>query len=383
MSLQIFVSYARQDIALVDSLLRAIQECFAERITFFRDRPLPGVVDSSIPPGKWLPEIETQLRTADYVLVVCTPAFLCHNWFFAEAAGALLFGKRLIPVCIPPICKQHLPLPVSAALAYDATADDLGAFLRTIGGCKCPINLDFMTDITPDHSLSSRSKPQAADFDSLTDRVDGPVEFRRLRDFREIVGGALRDLAAKQRGSLALESHVTIDRYGNGTIRRQETYTPTTGLSHTYYHLYSDAPGRKQIVSASLCSDSRASLPVAVHLDTGSQLSCSIYFDRIYLPGETVCIQIDAYCENLLSNIVEHRRAQQDFKDIGKNWRISSHTQTWEFPIDAFSDLKAHLVLPVDKIVESVPTRDGKALRFSFDVTPPNETGGIIIDFWR
>jgi hypothetical protein len=100
----LFVSYSRADQAvagLVSERLRA--EGVAALFVDFDP-------DQGIPAGRnWERELYAQVRKADALVFLSSPASVASQWCFAEVALARLLGKPVFPIVIGPGPRQRPP----------------------------------------------------------------------------------------------------------------------------------------------------------------------------------------------------------------------------------------------------------------------------------
>src|SRR5918997_5957962 len=89
----LFVSHSSEDRAYVERL-RDVLITQGFSFLFLSFDPERGIA----PGGKWEAELYAQLRRADAVLFVGSPASLASQWCFAELAMARSLGKTIVPV---------------------------------------------------------------------------------------------------------------------------------------------------------------------------------------------------------------------------------------------------------------------------------------------
>jgi TIR domain len=132
---RIFVSYAREDCAFVQSV-----------VAHLRSVGVPLWMDESdIRPGeRWDQAIEQALKACSDVLVVLSPEAVKSNNVLDEIAFAVDEGKRIIPIKHK---ECNIPLRLRRIQYIDFTADQNSALRRLVEFCVPKI-----AALAPDHS---------------------------------------------------------------------------------------------------------------------------------------------------------------------------------------------------------------------------------------
>ncbi len=119
MSLQVFISHAVADGDIAAAIQEWIRQTFLGGISVFVSS------NKSIAPGEdWRASIETALKNADIILVVCTQHSLSRPWVGFEAGAGWMKGAKVVPLCYHGVEPASLPLPFSSRQALDLGNDD-------------------------------------------------------------------------------------------------------------------------------------------------------------------------------------------------------------------------------------------------------------------
>ena len=110
---------------------------------------------------KWLDKVETALKNAAIVMVICTKESVHRPWVNFEAGGAWMIKKRVVPLCFGGLQPSDLPQPLASRQAYDgADSDDLVDLVKLIAreaGLNAP---DFAADTLVEKLVQALSAPE-------------------------------------------------------------------------------------------------------------------------------------------------------------------------------------------------------------------------------
>jgi hypothetical protein len=177
--LRLFVSHSSADAELARGLQRELDQWFLGTVESFNSSER-----GSLAPGDpWLEEIESNLRSADALIALMTPAGLRSPWVNFEAGAVWLReGSTVIPCCAGQSRKGSLPPPYSylQALDLDAAADieSLFELISKLCGLACP-QAPFDEVAERLATLAQLSVPEEqgnADRDAFGNRVEKRLE---------------------------------------------------------------------------------------------------------------------------------------------------------------------------------------------------------------
>jgi hypothetical protein len=207
----IFISHITENASIAMALKAFIEETLLEGAkVFVSPDALSGGDD-------WQQRIISELKTADFVLVVCTNASVSRPWINFEAGGALVRGATVIPVCWHGCTKASLLPPLAHLHARDLGDDaDVRALVKQIA----------------DHA---ELRPKRINVDRLKKLLP-----KRVTETYDITAGMLLGLDAPPPPDLRLadeyevnrrptflklqrEFHIDIDKAGIGTFTIRET----------------------------------------------------------------------------------------------------------------------------------------------------------------
>lgn len=110
---------------------------------------------------KWLDKVETALKNAAIVMVICTKESVHRPWVNFEAGGAWMIKKRVVPLCFGGFQPSDLPQPLASRQAYDgADSGDLVDLVKLIAreaGLNAP---DFAADTLVEKLVQALSAPE-------------------------------------------------------------------------------------------------------------------------------------------------------------------------------------------------------------------------------
>lgn len=310
--LRVFLSYASEDALLAADVARLIQTRFGGHVSLFCDRALPGPFDRAVDAGNWLSQIGRELQSSDLVLCLVSPAFLDSRWLYMEGGGGILFGKAVVPVCVPPVTPPLLPLPFNLFQAYDVTPEGQEALVNSLAR-RWGIEPSAHSEPIPFQSYAVRSPDEPARAAALQMSVGSVSGIGALLRFREVTGDCLARLFARYSGSADMLAQVDCSATGRCRIVRESTVELTSPAFHWYYQIYIDKPGRVDLVEARDLESDRE-LPILVHRVTDVSTHFSAVFDSVHQAGETLRIRTVVDAENYLSDLFDHGIAQQYYR---------------------------------------------------------------------
>src|ERR1043165_915924 len=98
----VFISHSHQDNELVRDLARRLRDAGLEPSADFADVPIAA---------DWKKTVREQIRTADAMLILVTPAALTSAWMMAELGMAEGFERDILPVTAG-LKARELPAPL-------------------------------------------------------------------------------------------------------------------------------------------------------------------------------------------------------------------------------------------------------------------------------
>jgi Trypsin-like peptidase domain/TIR domain len=116
-SLHLFVTYAREDRALVDRLRTGLQRLRHE--VWIDDRLVVG--------DAWWDVILRQIRQSDAILVAVSPALLQSQASALEREYARRLGKVILPISVRPVRPELMPPDLASLQMVDYSEPDVGA----------------------------------------------------------------------------------------------------------------------------------------------------------------------------------------------------------------------------------------------------------------
>jgi len=177
--LRLFISHSSADAELARGLQQELDRSFLGTVESFNSSER-----GSLAPGEpWLEEIESNLRSADALIALMTPAGLRSPWVNFEAGAVWLReGSTVIPCCAGQSRKEALPAPYSylQALDLDTAADieSLFELISKLSGLVCP-QIAFEAVAERLATLAQLSLPEQqgnTDRDALGNRVEKRLE---------------------------------------------------------------------------------------------------------------------------------------------------------------------------------------------------------------
>lgn len=133
----IFVSHVEEDAIIASKIKKWIENKLLEGVEVFVSS------DDGISPGDNFEErIIEKLRNCRIALIICTQMSVRQPWINIEAGGALVKGKRVIPLCYHSQRKDTLPRPLSSLQALDLSepkdVNDLLKIIAKEAGLRSP-----------------------------------------------------------------------------------------------------------------------------------------------------------------------------------------------------------------------------------------------------
>ncbi len=120
---KVFISHTSQEAPLALLLKGWIDSHFSGEVETF-------VSKSDITAGaQWLQAVESAIRDASLVVVLCSPLSVRKTWVIFEAGGAWGRNVRLLPVCHSGLAVADLPSPLSAFQGLGVANPDFGTQL--------------------------------------------------------------------------------------------------------------------------------------------------------------------------------------------------------------------------------------------------------------
>jgi hypothetical protein len=189
----LFISHSNQDRVEVRRLADWLSEQGVACL-FLDDDPARGIA----PGARWEATLYAQMRRADAVLFVGSPASVASQWCFAELAMARSLGKTVVPVAIAEGGWHPL---LDDTQAVDLTRDEADGFVRL---------RRFLAESAPDLDRTFAWDPARPPFPGLEafDEGDAAVFFGRQPEIDALIS-QLR------------------------STRRRHTGVPTTSLRET------------------------------------------------------------------------------------------------------------------------------------------------------
>jgi hypothetical protein len=130
----LFISYAHQDLDLVDELVRHLKD---QRLSVWFDRGMLRLGDS------FSNSVQEALEHSKYFLLVISPSYLKSAWGNFEMGVALSralspANGKIIPLVVgevdraalPPLIAQTNPILISENVSFDKLAEDLTAIIE-------------------------------------------------------------------------------------------------------------------------------------------------------------------------------------------------------------------------------------------------------------
>ena len=153
----IFISHIHEHGKLSSVLTDEIARLLLGGVGFFVSSDRVSITGGD----KWLDKVETALKNAAIVMVICTKESVHRPWVNFEAGGAWMIKKRVVPLCFGGLQPSDLPQPLASRQAYDgADSDDLVDLVKLIAreaGLDAP---DFAADTLVEKLVQALSAPE-------------------------------------------------------------------------------------------------------------------------------------------------------------------------------------------------------------------------------
>ena len=110
----VFISHVHNESELAIWIKETIGNILIGGLSFFVSSDRSAIVGGD----KWLDKIESALKDASIVLVLCSNYSILRPWINFEAGGAWMANKRVIPICHGGMLPSNLPQPLASLQAY-------------------------------------------------------------------------------------------------------------------------------------------------------------------------------------------------------------------------------------------------------------------------
>ena len=110
----VFISHVHRESELAIWIKETIGSILLSGLRFFVSSDRSAIVGGD----KWLEKIESALKEASIVLVLCSKHSILRPWINFEAGGAWMANKRVIPICHGGLVPSNLPQPLASLQAY-------------------------------------------------------------------------------------------------------------------------------------------------------------------------------------------------------------------------------------------------------------------------
>ena len=134
----VFISHVHSESELAIWIKESIGNILIGGLSFFVSSDRSAIVGGD----KWLDKIESALKDASIVLVLCSNYSILRPWINFEAGGAWMANKRVIPICHGGMLPSNLPHPLASLQAYVLSSakdfKDLVELLASAADLKSP-----------------------------------------------------------------------------------------------------------------------------------------------------------------------------------------------------------------------------------------------------
>ncbi len=110
----VFISHVHNESNIAIWIKETIGSILLGGLDFFVSSDRSTIVGGD----KWLDKIESALKEASIVLVLCSDYSILRPWINFEAGGAWMASKRVIPVCHGGLLPSNLPQPLASLQSY-------------------------------------------------------------------------------------------------------------------------------------------------------------------------------------------------------------------------------------------------------------------------
>lgn len=118
----VFISHINSESEVAIWIKESMNKLLLGGVDFFVSSDRSAIVGGD----RWLNKIESALKDASIVLVLCSKISILRPWINFEAGGAWMANKRVIPICHSGLLHSALPQPLASLQAYTlSSAKDL------------------------------------------------------------------------------------------------------------------------------------------------------------------------------------------------------------------------------------------------------------------
>lgn len=117
---KIFISHISSETELAQSLKNSLKKHFLGLLDIFVSSDKETIQAGT----KWLDEVDTALKSADFQIVLCSNESVGRPWVNFEAGAAWIRGIPVIPLCHSGLRPTDLPTPLSMLQAVECSKPD-------------------------------------------------------------------------------------------------------------------------------------------------------------------------------------------------------------------------------------------------------------------
>jgi hypothetical protein len=110
----VFISHIHSESEVAIWIKESINKLLLGGIDFFVSSDRSTIVGGD----RWLEKIESSLKNASIVLILCSKISILRPWVNFEAGGAWMANKRVIPICHSGLSHNDLLQPLASLQAY-------------------------------------------------------------------------------------------------------------------------------------------------------------------------------------------------------------------------------------------------------------------------
>lgn len=117
---KIFISHIGSETELAQNLKNSLKKHFLGLLDIFVSSDKEAIQAGA----KWLDEVDTALKSADFQIVLCSKESVGRPWVNFEAGAAWIRGIPVIPICHSGLRLIDLPIPLGMLQGVECSQPD-------------------------------------------------------------------------------------------------------------------------------------------------------------------------------------------------------------------------------------------------------------------